>query len=223
MDEIDAGIFRWTAPHPEWRTRDPWGHEVASFALVGDEVVSLVDPLLPAEGDARRDEVIAALDRLASDRPALEVLITIPYHARSAEDLFDRYRWRTSVTIWGHRAVAKRFRGDTPMLLIQPGAAAGAAFPYAIGKPRRYETPLYFPAHKALAFGDAVVGTREGLRVWQPRPFSMQWYNEGLLPTLRPLQELDVVRVLPTHGPPVLRDGGRALRTAFDLPAWDCR
>ena len=34
MDEITKGVFRWTAPHPEWRTRIEWGHQVASYALV---------------------------------------------------------------------------------------------------------------------------------------------------------------------------------------------
>ena len=46
----------------------------------------------------------------------------------------------------------------------------------------------------------------------------MQWYTRAFCPRCARCSELDVVRVLPTHGPPVLRDGGRALRTAFDLP-----
>ena len=37
--------------HPEWHTRIEWSHEVACFALVGDEGLTLVDPLLPAPNE----------------------------------------------------------------------------------------------------------------------------------------------------------------------------
>ena len=40
------------------------------------------------------------------------------------------------------------------------------------------------------------------------------------MPTLRPLAELDLERVLVTHGEPVLRAGARALAKALDAPAW---
>jgi hypothetical protein len=155
----------------------------------------------------------------------LDIVITIPYHVRSAEELFERYRESLEVAIWGHPAVAKRFSGKaTPLTPIEPGEAVGrSAVALAIGKPRRYETPLYFAAHKALAFGDAVIGIDGGLRVWQQAPTSPIWYDERFAPTLAPLLQLDVERVLPTHGDPVLHDAHRALRTAMAAGPWDYR
>ncbi len=225
MNEIAPGIFRWQTRHPEWHTRIEWGHEVACFALAGDRAFTLVDPLLPAPGSPTRPVVEQALDRLAEAAARLDIMITVPCHVRSAEELFKRYRANLEVAIWGHPAVAKLFSGKTtPLTPIVPGAAVGrSAVALAIGKPRRYETPLYFAAHKALVFGDAVIGIDGGLRVWQQTPTSPTWYDERFAPTLAPLLQLDVERVLPTHGDPVLHDARRALRAAVAAGPWDYR
>jgi len=226
MNEIAPGIWRWTARHPEWHTRIDWGHEVACFALVGNRgALALVDPLVPALDAPQRAEVDRALDRLAREADRLDIMITIPYHTRSAEELSARYRDTLPTAIWGHRAVAKRFRdAETVLHEIVPGETVGdGAFALAIGKPRRFETPLYFAEHRALAFGDAVIGFGGGLRVWQWAPTAPLWYERAFLPTLRPLLDLDVERVLVTHGPPVLHDGTRALEEAMAAGPWDYR
>jgi glyoxylase-like metal-dependent hydrolase (beta-lactamase superfamily II) len=224
MDELSRGIFRWTAPHPEWRTRIPWGHEVASFALVAADALVLIDPQLPAEGSAALAPLLAELDRLAGSAGRLEIMITVPYHARSAEPLYGRYRAKLASRIWAHPALAKRFAHETPFTRIEPGVSvAGLARAFAIGNPRRHETPLYFADHKALAFGDSVIGFEDTLRVWQEGPASPVWYRERLLPTLRPLLELDVERVLVTHGPAVVEGGHQKLQAALAAPPWDCR
>ncbi|HUK78750.1 MAG TPA: hypothetical protein VL117_14310 [Thermoleophilia bacterium] len=224
MDEIAPGIWRWTARHPQWHTRIEWGHEVASYALIGDGLV-LVDPLLPATGAPGRAEVDRALERLAREASRLDITITIPYHARSAEELFLRYRDALPTAIWGHRAVARRFTDDATVLSeIEPGGPVGeVATALPIGKPRRYETPLYFPAHRALAFGDAVIGIDGGLRIWQEASTDPLWHERVFVPTMRPLLDLDVERVLVTHGPAVLHDGRRALADAMAAGAWDYR
>lgn len=98
---------------------------------------------------------------------------------------------------------------------------SAAALP--IGKPRRYETPLYFTEHRALAFGDAVIGIDSGLRIWQESPTDPLWHERVFVPTLRPLLDLDVEHVLVTHGPAVLHDGRRALADAMAAGAWDYR
>jgi len=223
MQEIAAGIHRWTAPHPEWRTRDEWGHEVVSYALVCADSLALVDPLLPPDGTPEWEEITTRLDKLAAAAPALEILITIPYHTRSAEPLYRRFRGRLPVTLWGHPAVARRFLdADTPLTPIVAGARAGtAAVACPIGKPRRYETPLFFPEHRALAFGDALVTYEGAPRVWQPGPFTVAWYRDRFLPTLRPLMELDVERLLFTHGEPILSGGRAALGEALAAAPFD--
>ena len=94
---------------------------------------------------------------------------------------------------------------------------------FAIGKPRRGEQPLWLPSHRALVFGDAVVEYGGKLRVWvQDRVDDKvrRFYRERFNPTLAPLLELDVERVLVTHGEPVLEGGGEALRQALDSEPW---
>jgi len=160
MNEIAPGIWRWTTRHPEWHTKIEWGHEVASFALVapgkaalaGGGALSLVDPLLPAPGSDTRAEVDRALERLVREASQLDIMITIPYHTRSAQSLFERYSGRRPTLLWGHALVQKRLTGTVPLEVIPRRAAgeaaaiaAGAAAAYTIGKPRRSEYPLYFP------------------------------------------------------------------------------
>jgi len=216
--QLAPGIHWWTCPHPEYRTKS---EEVVSYALVAGPVhaagetytpvkaLALVDPLLPAEEDARRAPLLAALDDLVG-----------------AEELFERYWGAVATRLWGNAAVAGRFAWDTPLTEI-PRDKTGTAVPiadglaeaFAIGNPRRLETPLFFPAHKALAFGDAVVGMPDGsLRVWDQADGTLSWYRHRFLPTLEPLAALEVESVLVTHGPPVARGGRRALRAALDAP-----
>jgi hypothetical protein len=225
MEEIAEGVLRWTAPHPEWRTRIEWGHEVASYALVCPGGLSLVDALLPAADSPDLPAVLTRLDKLVDAAPRLDILVTIPYHARSSEPLFHRYRDRLPVALWGHPAVAKRFADpSTPLTPIVAGARAGlSSLANEIGKPRRYETPLYFPDHRALVFGDALICFEGELRVWQERPFSTSWYRDKFLPTLLPLLDLDVTMVLVTHGAPLLDGGHAALQRALSAPPWDVR
>ena len=220
--EVVGGIHRWTARHPEWR---PGREEVASWALEAEDRLLLVDPLLPKKGDEAYDPIIAYLDDLAGRFDKLEILITIPYHTRSAEPLFERYWGRVATRIWGQPQVAKRFFYDTKVTEV-PRTKAGESVPivdglveaYTIGNPRRLETPYYVPSLRAIAFGDAIVGTRDGLRVWEQGQTSESWYKDRFLPTLQPLAALDARNILVTHGPGVISGGGEQLAAALDAP-----
>ena len=214
MEELAGGLWRWTARHGEWHPGE-WGAQVASFALDADGVTLLVDPLLPDDDG----EVLEALDALATDRVA--ILITIPYHTRSAEALRERY----DATIHGHPAVAKRLASTHGFEPAAPGdELPGGARPYAIGKPRRHEMPFYLPSHLAIAFGDALVTTPDGeLRMWIFDTLdekAERFYRERFGPSLAPLRELDVERVLVTHGEPIVEGGAAALAAALDAPPW---
>jgi hypothetical protein len=209
VQELADGLWRWTARHAEWHPGE-WGSQVASFALDAGDVTLLIDPLVPD------DAVQEQLDARVRDRVA--ILITIPYHTRSAEPLSERY----GATIHGHPAVAKRL--NKARLEPIEGQLPGGARAFPIGKPRRYETPIHLPSHKALAFGDAVVTTPEGdLRLWHVDRVDAErrrWYRERFVPTLQPLRKLGLERILVTHGEPVLRDGSAALRAALEAPPW---
>jgi hypothetical protein len=55
VHELKPGLWRWTAPHPEW------GDTVVSSAYVeAPDAVVLVDPLVPRDAE---DGFFAALDR----------------------------------------------------------------------------------------------------------------------------------------------------------------
>jgi hypothetical protein len=219
VEEIARGIWRWTARHPEWQPDVEWAREVASFAFAVGETLVLVDPLVP-------DEVWPRLDALAEGRAAVAALITIPYHVRSSEEVVARYGARASV--WGHPAVARRMRNGSALRPLEPGAALpGGAEAFAIGSPRRQEQPLWFPSHRALAFGDAVVGVEGALRVWMwevvDPPKQKAWYRGRFVPSLEPLLDLDVEHVLVTHGAPIVGGGREALREALAADPWDYR
>lgn len=182
---------------------------------VGDDLV-LVDPLLPEDDGV----VAAALDRLAKDR--VSILITIPYHVRSAVSLWRRHGDR--VEIFGHPAAAKRLPADAPFHGVGPeDELPHGVTLHSVGSPRRQEQPVLLPAHAALAFGDAVVGVDGDLRVWVQSPITdkrLAWYRDRLVPSLEPLLDLDFDRVLVTHGAPVLEDGRKALRKALAAAPW---
>jgi hypothetical protein len=214
--ELAPGLWRWATRHPEWHP-GRFGAEVACFALEAGEELLLVDPLLPADDDA---PVLEVLDRLARDR-AVHVLITIGYHARSGEPLAERY----DGGLWGPANVAARLRDGSRLRELEPGATGpGGATAHAIGRPPRSERPLWLPSHRAVAFGDAVVTTPAGeLRMWchdKVDDKRRRFYRERFAPTLAPLAELPVERVLVTHGEPVLAGGSDALREALAADPW---
>lgn len=219
MDELAPGIWRWTAPHPEWRPDVEWGREVASFALAVEETLVLIDPLVP-------DDVWPRLDELADERRSVAAVTTIPYHVRSSEDVLVRYGAKAGV--WGHPAAARRMRDPSSLRPIRPGAALpGRAEAFAIGSPRRQEMPLWFPSRRALAFGDAIVGVDGALRVWLWDALDSAkrraWYRSRYVPTFEPLLAPETDSVLVTHGPPVVGGGREALREALAADPWHYR
>ncbi len=206
-------LWHWTARHPAWHPGD-WGSAVGSYALATPDALLLVDPLVPG------DELLAALERLAAGR-AVHVMITIGYHARSADLLADRLGAR----LHGPAAVASRLRDPGRLDVLEPGRAGPAgALPFAIGRPPRGERPLWLPAHAALAVGDSLVTTPAGeLRLWSQRPVDdarVRRHRDVLAPTFAPLLGLPVRHVLTTHGPPVVGTGADALREALAAPPW---
>ena len=217
MQRLGEGLWRWTARHPEWHPGD-FGAEVACFAAQAGDTTLLIDPLLPPEPE----QVLTAIDGALENR--LAILISIPYHVRSSEELWRRYRKDAETTIHGHRACAKRLEDESAFRAIDADAELpGGVTAHAIGKPRRYETPLHVPSLRALVFGDAVVEWQGRLRVWAHDKVDSKverFYRERFNPTLEPLLELDFDAVLPTHGEPLRTGGKKALRDALEAKPW---
>jgi hypothetical protein len=211
--QLADGLWRWTARHPRWHPGE-FGREVASYALRDGDLLVLVDPLVTEDGAG---SVLDLLDALAGAEVA--IVVTIPYHARSAEPLAERY----GATVHGHPATARRFAD--PARLSDGPPPGGVTF-HAIGRPRRYERPVHLSSHRALAFGDAIVEVGGELRMWCQEPLDerrLAWYRDVFAPTVRPLLDLDVERVLVTHGEPILHGGGAALAAALERPPWHRR
>jgi hypothetical protein len=213
VERIADGIWRWTARHPEWHP-GRWGAEVASYALPGGGRTVLIDPLAPADDDGfwpRLDGVVAG--------PVI-VLVTIGYHVRSSEAVCARY---PGTTVWGHAHAGRRLADRSAFHELAPGSAPAGVRAYHIGKPRRAELPVLVESHAALAFGDAIVGTDRGLRMWCNEPLSerrLAFYAERFAPTVVPILEEPFDHVLVTHGPAAVGDGREALRGALEAPPW---
>ena len=166
--------------------------------------------------------MLAVIDETLTKR--LAILITIPYHVRSAEELWSRYKQGAETTIHGHPACAKRLKDRSAFHEIDPGVPLpGGVTAHTIGKPRRYETPLHLPSHDALVFGDAVAESGGRLVVWSGEKIDAKverFYRERFNPTLEPLLELDFDAVLATHGQPLMSGGKSALRKALKAKPW---
>src|SRR5919205_1009145 len=69
----------------------------------------------------------------------VEILITIPYHVRSASAASARYG---GARVWGHPACAKRLDDRSAFCELRTDRTPDGVSAYTIGKPRRYEMPL---------------------------------------------------------------------------------
>ncbi len=200
LAEIQPGLWRWTAPHPEWRAGAPpesvadWPREVGSVLYEADEAAVLIDPLVPGCGGAALQR---ELDRRIQERGArVVILTTIRFHRRSGPRLAERYGASTS------RARRTLPTGIEPLPIRNAG-----------------ETMFWLPEHRALVPGDRLLGTPDGgLRMC---PESWLGYLrsglrlDGLRELLRPLLALPIERVLTPHGGPVSSDGHAALAEAL--------
>jgi glyoxylase-like metal-dependent hydrolase (beta-lactamase superfamily II) len=220
VQELVPGLWRWALRHPEFHP--PGFAQVACYAVRDEVGTLLIDPLVDGEGDTDR---LAALDAVVQGR--VRIVITIPYHVRSAELLWRRYRDDFDACILGHPKTGERLHDRHGFRLLEPGIALdGGLLAHTIGRPRRAEMPLWLPSHEALAFGDAILEVGGSLRVWDDPLDSEQrerWYRERYLPTLDLLLVHDVQRVLVTHGEAVLEGARKKLERALELPPWSRR
>ena len=216
VQQIAAGIWCWQRRPRGLRPGESGAS--TSYALTAGGQALLADPLV--QGDD--DPALGALDHLAGDR--VRILLSKPFHTRSAEPPWRRYR-HAQARIYGHPEVATRL-GDTSGFQAVTGGtdAGGAARFHPIGSPPRSGQPIEIAARRALAFGDAVVETGDGeLRVWDDPLDSerrRRWWRERYLPTLQALANLDIEHVLVTHGRAVPGDGAAALRRAPEREPW---
>jgi hypothetical protein len=204
--ELDHGLWRWTAPHPEWKpgapdSADDWARDVGCVLFQTSSMALFIDPLLPAS--------TSPFWRWADERCAgrsVAVLTTIHYHSRSRDAIVARYG-------------AARYggEGENDVQLLPGGVQC---FPIeGFG-----ETLVWIAGLRTLIVGDSILGEGHG----QLRLCPESWLEDApahmtladLRDRLSPLLDLPLERVLVSHGEPVLTDARTALARALQaVPA----
>jgi hypothetical protein len=185
--QLEPGLWRWTAPHPDWKETDEWPRDVGCVYYEAPAATVLIDPLVPA-GD-ERDPFFAALDRDVERRGLpVAVLLTCDWHARSADELAGRY----------------------------DASAEGRDGVEAHELPEVEERIWWIPEHGTLVPGDVLLGAADGgIRVCPDSWLGGRSTPESIRAALHPLLDLPVERVLVSHGEPVLTGGRAALERAL--------
>jgi hypothetical protein len=203
VQRICDGLWRWTAPHPDWvpggEGPHDWPRDVGCVYYEAPDATVLIDPLVPDDA-AEAARFHEAFDRDVARRGLpVVVLRTIAWHERSRRAVVERY------------AVRRRWPA---------GVAA-----FGIGDPIG-EVALWLPEHRALVVGDILLGSdvhgdaAGGLAVAPPSwhrepPEQRAWYARAIPDALRPLAALRPERVLVAHGTPVLEGAADALEAAL--------
>lgn len=198
LAEIARGLWRWTAPHPEWMpgaepgSPGDWERDVGSVFYEGPGVAVFIDPLLPPD----EGKLFRTIDRRVCKLDRVVVLTTIRWHRRSRDAFVERYGATTS-----------RARRQLP--------AGVEAFPV----PGAREVVFWLPDLQALVPGDTLIGHVGGRLRLCPESWLRALRSEMTRPELaaavRPLLDRPVELVLTSHGPPVLTGGRRALARAL--------
>ena len=203
--ELRPRLWYWTAPHPEWTQGDGWEPDVGSYAYVPPDVATfvLIDPLVPDDDGA----LWKALDDDVRHHGPPQVLITVPFHSRSAQAVRDRYE---GALVWAHAPARDELAQWTTVTdVFEVGdRLPGGIEAHAAGGSEN-EVAYRIPEHAALAVGDSLIARPgEELRVWPD--------EESVRPALRALLEHPIELLLLTHGEPILADGGGALARALE-------
>jgi hypothetical protein len=203
VQEIEHGLWRWTAPHPEWLPESGstggWVEEVGSVYCELPGALLIIDPVVPEDADDAA-RLWRALDRdVERLRRPVCVVVTVHWHRRGADDVIARYAGLDGVVPDGATAIPLGDPiGETAYGLRHYGALV--------------------PGDIVLG-GDGIEGERsEGLRVcppgWYGRNLAERWWygGAGLRSALDRLAYEGAERVLVTHGTPLLSGGAQAMR-----------
>lgn len=216
MEEIAPNLWHWATPHPDWKPEDRgkdglgWDEIVSSYALVADDTLVLIDPQVPADETAAT-RFWEALDGNVEAHGPPAILITVFWHARSAEEIAARC---PGTTIYAP--------ADTPdevaERLTSPRTyAAGDELPGGIRASdvsRLGEMVLYIPSHKAVAFGDHLL---DGVRICPDGWLRNDVTRKDVADALRPLLDEEIDLLLLTHGGPVANDARSKLERALEV------
>jgi glyoxylase-like metal-dependent hydrolase (beta-lactamase superfamily II) len=185
--EVQTGVWHWEAPHPDWKPEADWAQAVSSYAIDDGDRLLLFDPLAPP----------SEIDELAARRERA-IVLTCPWHVRDARGLAERL----GVPLY----VPPPDEGE-PNPVEGHVFRAGDRLPVGVEAFPGMEPNdlvLRVESRRALVAGDTLIDRGQGFE------FPTDWANKGvpaeeILEALRPLLELPVELVLPTHGAPTDR------------------
>lgn len=222
VDRIGDGLWRWTAPHPDWHD-DPtspyggWDRDVACVYHEAPDGIVLIDPLVPAGEEAERFWHHLDQDVERVGRPPT-VVVSVEWHGRSADAVRDRYPGARVLGV--SRAASCRLDDLLEDGQLLPGGCR-VTVTDAPGTGRM--AIVQCACHGLLWLSDLVIGDGAGgLRrppaAWFDDPGARYWMEHGL-PLLVPhLMELPIQHLVPAHGPVVSVDARATLQRALDAP-----
>jgi glyoxylase-like metal-dependent hydrolase (beta-lactamase superfamily II) len=179
--ELQAGVWHWEAPHPDWKPGDDWDEMVSSYAIDDGERLLLFDPLaLPAE-----------LEALAGERTTA-IVLTCPWHERDTRSLVERLDAAVFVPSpeEGEPIAGRQLYPAGEQLPVRVQVFLGVDANDVI---------LWVESHGAVVAGDAIIDRGNGLEI------PADWVGDGLeqvRESLRAVLELPLKHVFATHGGP---------------------
>jgi glyoxylase-like metal-dependent hydrolase (beta-lactamase superfamily II) len=194
--ELQTGVWHWQAPHPDWEPSEPWDQLVSSYAIDDGDRLLLFDPIAPP----------SEIDGLAAGRETV-IVLTAPWHERDTRSLVDRLGPPvfTPPPDEGSPDVAWLLAGDRGEgHLYSPGEGLPVGVERAFAGREPNDLVLWIESSRVVIAGDTLVDFGKGLEI------PAVWLREGvtreqIAEALRPLLELPVGHVLPTHGAPTDR------------------
>lgn len=209
VTKIADGLWRWTAPHPEWKPGEDWDEEVACFYYEGFEGICLIDPLVPPGQDEERffTALDADVERLGLP---VAVVLTTPSHERSSARVQERY----GASVWVARSGAGRVACPNPhpfdLATPLPGGLE------ALEGDGVDEVLFWIPDERALVAGDLLIGTGGGVRLCPDSWLADDTARRALRASLRFALSLPIERILVGHGPAITAGGADALAAAIE-------
>lgn len=197
VTRLADGLWRWSAPHPEWVEGATWDATVWSTYVECPDATVVIDPCVPADGgEATRFWRAFDADVARRGVPVV-VALTCGWHLRSAEAFIARH----AATVWcpdgGRDGVdAHTVRdGDAP--------TAGVVARDLQAPPEAREFVYLLTAHRAVAVGDVLVGG-ETLALapasWYREPDLERWYTTRARSRLNEVVPTRFTTWLPGHG-----------------------
>jgi glyoxylase-like metal-dependent hydrolase (beta-lactamase superfamily II) len=207
---LRPGLWHWTSPHPEWTPDEHWPEVVSSYAVDDGAQLVLFDPVAPPP----------ELEQLAGEREVV-IVLTAPWHERDSRNLVERFGAPVFTPLPDTAEDLVEKYGLSPERVegwVSPDVRwliegeAGEGHFYSAGDPvpagieafpgrEPNEVVLWIPSHRAVVTGDTLADFGRGFEM------PPEWLREGVTHEavaegLRPLLELPVEYVLPTHGAP---------------------